>query len=86
MVQADVFNPPCSATSPRPAAAGYGRALYFYRMFRLLLYVFPFFVSLCYDTVVPRERDEKKRKKETIMKKISVLLEKLYATFIHGRG
>ena len=28
----------------------------------------------------------KKRKKETTMKKISVLLEKLYVSFVHGRG
>lgn len=57
------------------------------QIIKLLRYVFPFFVVLCYDTVVPGERDEiKKRKKETIMKKVSVLLEELYVTFIHGRG
>ena len=27
-----------------------------------------------------------KRKKEPIMKKLSILLEELYASFIHGKG
>ena len=33
-----------------------------------------------------RKGTEIKRKKEPIMKKLSMLLEELYASFIHGKG
>ena len=52
-------------------------------MFNSLLYVFHFYETLCYHTIVLREQDKTQRKKAKDMLK---MLKEYYESFSHREG